>query len=873
MNLKLNTNTLKQDKLLLTGVCLLALSATVFIFYVLPVERPTDKEFFLTPEFLVCYTISFIYWVLLVVKGFRNLFLFFNKTQVSRHLVLLLLFNISAFALNRTIPVYGVQAQWVVWFIAIESTVLPVYAVWPKFAERHWYVLVPALVLALVFHLYQSAIAVPYIPLSVIGLIIIGISVHILVPFFYVLAIIILLYRLLKTPRSWVAALAGLMVAIVAVAVPTWQWHRVNSTLEQQRLTINSPFSNTELPQWVLMAQGIPINNMTEKYLEAGIEYKLFKRYGHGPFPGTELIHGHTAKTHDPFITAAYWLNGPAVLGYKDRMQVLRYLYHARHESEGRYWTGKDLLTNSVTSNVQLLPAYRLSYTEMILSIRNDPGYETDWASEQEAIYVFQLPEGGVVTSLSLWVNGIEEHGILTSKAKAKKAYHDIVFRQRRDPSVVYWKEGNRVTVKVFPCTTKEDRQFKLGVTAPLKYHNDQLHYRSITFYGPGCSGSPSSINVVAPQPQQVSASIGLTKQNGMLTRTGSYIPDWQLQLPAPPLAHAAFSFQQNAYRMQKAQSTLQPFKPKQVVIDLSAQWADGELEEAVKFLGKHITHVNGLYFYSVNDPSEVLNARRPTFALFPFHTVSRPDEVLVITKGGYLTPNLGDLKGSPFGERLFDYFKEEHGRVRVFDVAPYPSSYMASLSELGVINYRTGSLAEVAGYVGQGQYPEWQLGQQQVLLPANQLTISADTAAAGAPPAPDHLYRLYTYQKLMHQLGRRYFDAASDRTDLVDDSKLANIVTPVSSLIVLETQQDYDRFAIAEEEGTLDNAIITQPGTNAKPQNNWQSPVDGTDDDPIGNAANDNAGAVPEPHEWALIVIGILFVVLIWLRPLINLF
>jgi hypothetical protein len=58
-----------------------------------------------------------------------------------------------------------------------------------------------------------------------------------------------------------------------------------------------------------------------------------------------------------------------------------------------------------------------------------------------------------------------------------------------------------------------------------------------------------------------------------------------------------------------------------------------------------------------------------------------------------------------------------------------------------------------------------------------------------------------------------------------------ANIVSPVSSLIVLEKQADYDRFDIKKNGNAL------------------------------GNAALNNSGAAPEPHEWALIVLGLSFV------------
>jgi hypothetical protein len=60
-----------------------------------------------------------------------------------------------------------------------------------------------------------------------------------------------------------------------------------------------------------------------------------------------------------------------------------------------------------------------------------------------------------------------------------------------------------------------------------------------------------------------------------------------------------------------------------------------------------------------------------------------------------------------------------------------------------------------------------------------------------------------------------------------VKQAELAHIVSPVSSLIVLETKKDYDRFNIHDSKQSLQNA------------------------------SNKKSGAVPEPHEWALIVLA----------------
>ena len=69
---------------------------------------------------------------------------------------------------------------------------------------------------------------------------------------------------------------------------------------------------------------------------------------------------------------------------------------------------------------------------------------------------------------------------------------------------------------------------------------------------------------------------------------------------------------------------------------------------------------------------------------------------------------------------------------------------------------------------------------------------------------------------------------------DLCDE---AYIVSPVSSLIVLETQKDYERFDIDESVNSLKNANLK------------------------------DSGAVPEPHEWALIAVVLAIITLVYFK------
>jgi XrtN system VIT domain protein len=113
-----------------------------------------------------------------------------------------------------------------------------------------------------------------------------------------------------------------------------------------------------------------------------------------------------------------------------------------------------------------------------------------------------------------------------------------------------------------------------------------------------------------------------------------------------------------------------------------------------------------------------------------------------------------------------------------------------------------------------------------------------AKTANSTGGSAPDHLLRLFAYNHILQQIGPRYFCQGDIEDELIAEAAQANIVSPVSSLIVLETQADYERFDIQKSK------------------------------DSLGNASMNASGAVPEPEEWALIIIALLAVGFVTLKP-----
>jgi hypothetical protein len=103
------------------------------------------------------------------------------------------------------------------------------------------------------------------------------------------------------------------------------------------------------------------------------------------------------------------------------------------------------------------------SYTEWTMEFRND----ADRAREARAH--LQLPHGGVVSRLTLWVNGEEREAAFDARQKTRKAYQKIAVERRRDPVLVTTSGPDQVLVQCFPVPPDGgNMKIRLGITAPL---------------------------------------------------------------------------------------------------------------------------------------------------------------------------------------------------------------------------------------------------------------------------------------------------------------------------------------------------------------------------------------------------------------------
>ena len=537
---------------------------------------------------------------------------------------------------------------------------------------------------------------------------------------------------------------------------------------------------------------------------------------------------------HGPMVVVGAMVSGSLDIDRNERIRLLKTMYNERHAVEPRLWRGDDLRTTDIETNVQLFPDYRLAYTEKNITIQHENKKANRWRGrQQEAIYSFYLPEGSIVTSASLWIEGEEQKALLTSRARADSAYQTIVGRERRDPLLLHWQEGNRISVRIFPCTPDKDRKFKIGITSPLTVEDNKLTYQNIDFAGPDWTDANEIIRIKSETDlSDFSAPHGFSDEGDHWIYDGGYQSDWSFNFNAPAINKSAFVFDGQSVRMQEYKEKLKVFQPKKIYLDLHKGWSKSTLNKILAATKEQEVYVFANSLQRLTSENKIRLTKdllSKNYSLFPFYELPDQEDILVISHSGSLTPTMDDLKGTPFYKKSSNQLSTRQYPPSIFHINDEPSPYLKTLRELRLIDYWEGKKNTLLNHLENKTFPIDGEGENYVLLrPANVQLIKSGSDPSSLNKAPDHLWRMYAYNNVLRNMGKDYFRKDQDQQRHLAEAEAAYVVTPISSLVTLETQKDYDRFDIKKSERTL------------------------------GNAGFIDGGAVPEPHEWMLIILGL---------------
>ncbi|MDB5141690.1 MAG: XrtN system protein [Mucilaginibacter sp.] len=814
-----------DDQLIKTGLLFILVSAALFSLAEFCYADPTESATF--GFFCGNYTFSVIYFIMVLFK---------KPKKLNYWALLFVLWFISAYALNRCMIVFDSSVPWLCVVICTASIAVVASLFMEHLDKISRHVVMFFLGMAFLLFVYYSIYLTSIYIFGIVGVLAIGVSLHAFVPLALAVTTFIIIKRSIAQNKGLkIALIAGILVPIIACSIFVFQWSSIN---KQVNLAINhNTLSEGKLPSWVVISQNVPKSAIAERFVKANLVYKTANLQENWLWGDLKSASFDEPLKHDPFVVIASLFCSPTNLSEKERIKILEAMYDSRHKAQERLWNGDKLKTAAVITNIKLFPEYRMAYTEKTLFIKNI-GPEMI-RNSQEAIYTFHLPEGSVVSSLSLWIDGKEQKSRLTTTAKADSAYKTVVGVESRDPSVIHWQEGNTISVRIFPCTAMENRQFRIGVTSPLVKQGGQLVYESIYFDGPPADKTTESVQVAFSKKPASFNLPGFEEQSeGVYTADRNYQADEQIAFNAPPLAEAGFTFAGSGYNLKEYKPRYSPFDPGKIYLDLNQSWTIDDLNDlwpAIKT--KKVFYYDGeLHQLTAENKADVYTRMsKLNFSLFPVNEIKDPERSLLITKSPQTSPNLSDLDESEFQQRLTPYLAQAKP-IRLFNIGTKLSPYLKALKEMRVFIYDNGELRYLEANLVQHRFLQSQEDAQHVVLDQAGLSIeqTADTVKSSAP---DHLLRLFAYNDIMKKVGPHYFDKTYVQPDIIKEAEQAYIASPVSSLIVLETQADYERFGIDENKNSLKNASMK------------------------------SSGAVPEPREWLLIIIALVVINLLVYR------
>jgi XrtN system VIT domain protein len=831
--MKTITKELRKDVTLIIGLGLIVLSMGLFLLPELFAMGESDFGIF-----ILNYLISIAFFIIVWRRENKefNIFVFLQKVEYGFiHLVLCL---ISAYSLNREIPVFEQSTHWLQVFLVVQGAFFLLVFVKKLFPAWLQYIFWGGMGISFTFFLYLSTYLFPIYPIGLLAFPALGLSLHAFVPMGFVLTT--LFYLLRRDNRNFrnVAGFgSGILLCIVFVSFYLMQWKQTNNIII--RASDKSLMDErSDLPEWTTIAQNLPKSALSEKILKTGLVYSVAPEQGRWSFLNLPNRNFDEIKKHDPLVMIATFFQGNPNLTTEQKIKILESMYDSRHQAQERLWSGDALQTEHVVTNIRLYPNLRIGYTEKIITVHNTLPKQT-WNKQKEAIYTFHLPEGGVVTSLSLWIKGKEEKAILTSKHQADTAYKTIVGAERRDPSLVRWQEGNTVSVRVFPCSPDEDRRFKIGFTAPMRKESNKLTYDNIWFDGPATQQATESVKIHTMDNVVNSQVPDRFKQENDNTWVyeGPYRADWNLQIPIVAIQPNAFTFEDKTYQISEYHKKYQDFDVRNIYLDINNQWTKTEFENI-----RQITRSQNVYVYQ-NQRIKVTeeNATKLfdqlvqlNFSIFPIYEIADAKNSLLISKGTASSPNISDLEGSDFLSKLKNY-TTQNGSIKLFNLTPELSPYLKTLRELRVFDYDFGKESDLAKIIVDRKFVCNQEDSSTVIIHDAGIKITETAHSSVQTNAPDHLMRLFAYNNVLYRIGANYFDKSFSDAFIVDKAYRAYVVSPVTSLIVLETREDYKRFDIKDDGNSLRNASLK------------------------------SSGSVPEPHEWLLIIVlagvmGVLF-------------
>jgi hypothetical protein len=481
------------------------------------------------------------------------------------------------------------------------------------------------------------------------------------------------------------------------------------------------------------------------------------------------------------------------------------------------------------------------SYVEWTLEFKNVA------KQEREARAQIALPPGGVVSRLTLWVNGEEREAAFAGCGQVRDAYQKVVQVQRRDPVLVTSAGPDRVLMQCFPVPRDGGTiKVRLGITSPLPMPDPTNavvfwpHFVERNFQ----VAEPLEHSVWLESPQPMLASSGFRSDG---SKAGVHAVRAQLRDPelgAPPSAirlkrqtdlRDAWVKDPKSADEQVIRQTVKPLSepmPGRIVLVVDGSEA---MTPFISEVADCLARLTGPTEYAVvlagDEPEIVANGPTRADAASARNLI----EALRRIRGKGGQDNLPALL------RAFDLASEKPQSAIVWVHGPQPQllegnealqqrfDWRPPNSEGGPILYELQTLpgpdrileklnsrlplhsVPRLGTVGsdlQDLLERWQ-GRSKRLTATRHRVPAGSLEARVGKESSRHLARLWAYDEIQRLL------AARRRDEAIALAGLYQLVTPVSGAVVLETKQQFEQAGLQPVDPQT-VPTVPEPGTIA---------------------------------------------------------
>ena len=478
------------------------------------------------------------------------------------------------------------------------------------------------------------------------------------------------------------------------------------------------------------------------------------------------------------------------------------------------------------------------SYVEWTLEFKNVA------AADREARAQIQLPPGGVVSRLTLWVNGEEREAAFASSGQVREAYQQVVKVQRRDPVLVTSSGPDRVMVQCFPVPPNGGTiKVRLGVTFPLHLENEatallvwprfiernfsiaeHLEHalwleakQPLQANHPAFKSEQSKTNTYGLRGQLHNADLGTPSTTVRIKRDSSinatWVPDHQSKdgsfvrqviAPKPGAAPSrAIIVLDGSAGMKEAQPQIaEALRQLSSGLDASVIVASDSIEELVPLRGvdamfrtelenklEHFHWAGGQDNLPALIKAWDMAAEKPGGVVVWIHGPQpllledgEQIEQRLLWRFGDAAPVIHELQTTSGPDSLIQKF---HGRTA-----------MTSVARLGSVREDLERLLS-----------QWNPHTSQLHAVRERFHSVAMTEASRGKESSKHLVRLWANDEVRRMI------AANRRDDAVKLASKHQLVTPVSGAVVLETKQQFDQAGL--QPVSPDSVpVVPEPGT-----------------------------------------------------------